>query len=396
MVSYNIVIFNYREFNVNIGGIERISISLAKCLIEKGINVYLVAVYKSKYSIPYKTPVPIIFLPSNVTNSTENVSTLHTILIKNNIDIVLNQDSHSLSSHDLCHSAVNGTSTKLISALHFCPSQRLLLYKYPFDLRFFSIKENIIRGFKSLAYKYPCSCYTLNDLRYHFHKMYEESERVVLLSNYFIDEYVGIGNLSESRKLVSINNMLSFPYSEVDIKKEKRIMFCARMALQKRPERALFVWSQLQKDLPDWCMDFVGDGELLSRLKALSKELGLKNIEFHGFKDPKDFFQKSRIFLLTSDYEGWGLTITEAMQNKCVPVIMDTFASAKEIVDDGENGFLVTKCNCSEMAKRVYQLASNEHLWNAMSEAAFRKVEKFIPEAITERWLKLFAEIQKG
>lgn len=392
-MNRHIVIFNYREFNVNIGGIERISISLANSLLEKGFKVILVAVLRSKYAIPYSPPVPIHFLPSNDTLSPDNIVEFHKILVDNNVHIVINQDAHSLASHELCHNAIKGTSAKLIAALHFCPSQRLLLYKHPWDRNIFSLKENMVRLLKSMAYKYPFRLYTLRDLRHHFQKMYAESDCVVLLSKNFISEYVCLGGLTESKKIVGINNMLSFPLSNESIDKEKRILFCARMTSEKRPERALYVWAQLQERLSDWTFDFVGDGELLERLKNLSHKLKLRNVEFHGFKDPKPFFKRSRLFLMTSDYEGWGLTITEAMQNKCVPIVMDTYASASEIIDDGENGYLIAKCDCTAMAEKVYELATNENIWKDMSEAAFCKVRQFASEVIVNNWVRLFNEI---
>ena len=48
-----IAIYNYREFNFNIGGIERVSVSLAKSLIDKGYDVIFVAAFKSQYKIDY-------------------------------------------------------------------------------------------------------------------------------------------------------------------------------------------------------------------------------------------------------------------------------------------------------------------------------------------------------
>lgn len=56
-----IAIYNYREFNFNIGGIERVSVSLAKGLIDKGHDVIFVAVFKSQYKIDYTPPCSSIF-----------------------------------------------------------------------------------------------------------------------------------------------------------------------------------------------------------------------------------------------------------------------------------------------------------------------------------------------
>lgn len=393
-MSLNVAIYSRREFNVHIGGIERVSVSLANELIKRGVNIFLISIEKSEYTIPYSTPVPINFLPDNETNSEANVVALHNIIVENSIDIVLNQCAHASKAHILCYCSIQGTSARLVSALHFCPNMRKLLYKYPCDRNIFTLKENATRLLKCVAYKFPFSLYTLKDVRCYFKKLYAESARVVILSQRFIPEYIEMGWMKDSTKLFPINNMLSFDLIDTGAQKENKILFCARMTNQKRPERALYVWQKLQNKLPDWSLDFVGDGSLLERLKSISKKLGLKNIEFHGFKNPQEFYMRSRIFLMTSDFEGWPLTLFEAMQNRCVPIAIDTYSSVRDIIDNGINGFLIPQVDCSLMAKRAFELATNQELWNNMSQAAFDKTRFFTPKVIADEWMKLFEEIR--
>ena len=51
-----IAICNVQEFNPTIGGIERVSVSLAEGLIKEGVEVLFVACRKSPYSKPYTLP----------------------------------------------------------------------------------------------------------------------------------------------------------------------------------------------------------------------------------------------------------------------------------------------------------------------------------------------------
>ena len=114
----NIAIYNYQEFNEYIGGIERVSISLTRSLIKRDVNVIFVAVHKSQYNIEYRTPVPMFFLPDEDATSVNNIKEFKRILAEQNIDVVLNQDAHSLASHELVWKVVQGTSVKYISALY--------------------------------------------------------------------------------------------------------------------------------------------------------------------------------------------------------------------------------------------------------------------------------------
>ena len=385
----NIALYNFREFNPNIGGIERVSVSLAKGLIDKGYNVIFIAVYKSKFKIEYDIPASQFFLPNIDTCSKDNIEVMRKILLEQNIDILINQDSHSLASHNLAYSATFHTNVKLFSALHFGPSTRLLLYKYPIDRNMFTFKENVLRTLKCIAYKWPFRQYFLRNQRYHYRKMYNESEKVILLSDKFIQEYCKIAGLREHNKLCAINNVLSFKYEDVELEKENRIMFCSRIESQKRPERALYVWKHIYKKLPNWKLDIIGDGTQLEKLKQLANRLKLERVVFHGFKKPKYFYMKSKIFLMTSDYEGWGLTLTEAMQYKCVPIALNTYASVYDIIDNDKNGYIISGVDCRKMADKVYHLASNSKELDRMARSAFIKASGFVPNVIIDKWIEI-------
>lgn len=103
-----------------------VSISLTRSLIKRDVNVIFVAVHKSQYNIEYRTPVPMFFLPDEDATSVNNIKEFKRILAEQNIDVVLNQDAHSLASHELVWKVVQGTSVKYISALHFLPNDKKL------------------------------------------------------------------------------------------------------------------------------------------------------------------------------------------------------------------------------------------------------------------------------
>ena len=61
-----IAICNVQEFNPTIGGIERVSVSLAEGLIKEGVEVLFVACRKSPYSKPYTLPAKQVLLPKTL------------------------------------------------------------------------------------------------------------------------------------------------------------------------------------------------------------------------------------------------------------------------------------------------------------------------------------------
>ena len=58
-------------------------------------------------------------------------------------------------------------------------------------------------------------------------------------------------------------------------------------------------------------------------------------------KNPEPYYNEASIFMMTSSFEGWGLTLTEAQQYGCVPLAFRSFASLTDIITDKVNGFAI-------------------------------------------------------
>ena len=114
-----IAICSVQEFNPTIGGIERVSVSLAEGLIKEGVEVLFVACRKSPYSKPYTLPAKQVLLPKTLDYCIENVQALAHILKEEKVDILLNQNSHSELYNRTCYEVKSLSGVKLI-LLIFC------------------------------------------------------------------------------------------------------------------------------------------------------------------------------------------------------------------------------------------------------------------------------------
>ena len=149
-----VAICNVQEFNPEIGGIERVSVSLAEGLISRSIEVLFVACRKSPYSKEYQLPARQIFLPDATDYSERNVEALCKIVNEEKIDILLNQNSHSELYNKTCKETKLRTNVKLISALHFAPNMRLISNRNLFNIRDFGPLKNI-----EFAARYICTIF---------------------------------------------------------------------------------------------------------------------------------------------------------------------------------------------------------------------------------------------
>ena len=96
----------------------------------------------------------------------------------------------------------------------------------------------------------------------------------------------------------------------------------------------------------DSLLFFIGDGEDESKIRIYVSEKSLnEKVVLAGKKNQKEiaeYLNAANVFVMGSFAEGWSTTLVEA--SACgVPCVVTEFSSAKEMITDGENGFVV--CN---------------------------------------------------
>lgn len=389
-----IALCNVQEFNPLIGGIERVSVSLASQLVKTGIDVIFISSRKSHYSEGYSLPAEQFTLPSSEDYSVDNVHAMAELLVSQKVDIVVNQNAHSANFHRQCAEVCKITNIRLVSVLHFNPDMRIKSYKHMVDSTFFTLAENLRYFLYGVALSWPFSLVTMHDQKKLYRALYEDSDRVILLSDKFYSLYKKIAGLKDVSKLCAIPNMLSFQYENEDYVKENVILWCGRMSAQKNPYRALYIWKEVQDKLPEWKLQMIGDGPWLERIKDLSGKMKLKRIEFLGFQPPKEYYKKAKIFMLTSNFEGWALTLTEAMQHKCVPVAFNSYESLSDIIANESCGLVVEPFNMKLYAQKIIELSQDKEI-QKMANNAHGFIKRFSSEIISKQWVNLFTDLIK-
>ncbi|EHJ09171.1 glycosyltransferase [Staphylococcus simiae] len=83
-------------------------------------------------------------------------------------------------------------------------------------------------------------------------------------------------------------------------------------------------------------------------------------VEFKKYTNsPLMEFQKSQASLLTSKYEGFGLTAIESIEVGCPVIAYDIDYGPSEIIQNGKNGYLVEPNNINELSKVMIKIIEN-------------------------------------
>ena len=99
---------------------------------------------------------------------------------------------------------------------------------------------------------------------------------------------------------------------------------------------------------------------------------------------------------MTSSFEGFGLVLTEALQNGIIPIAFDSYNAVRDIIDDGLTGMLIKPFSIESYAKHLSILMSDTSLRDTMRENIRNKdLSSFSEENVYNKWIILFNQLYR-
>lgn len=138
-------------------------------------------------------------------------------------------------------------------------------------------------------------------------------------------------------------------------------------------------------------LNIIGDGLRKASLQNQINKLGLQqNITLYGNVDhPERFLQKSKVYLHTASYEPFGLVLIEAM-GCSLPVVCTDGKGNRDLILEGENGFMVRERDPKLIADKIELLLKNDALRIEMGEKARIFAQDFGIEKYVDQLLKIY------
>ena len=192
-----------------------------------------------------------------------------------------------------------------------------------------------------------------------------------------------------------IPNPITAPSSEMSPLSDKVILAVGRLDNQKNFPGLIDIWALIAKDYPDWKLRIVGEGYTDTRILQKVKEYSLEGqFELCPFtSNVQEHYLSSSIFTMTSDFEGFGLVLVEAESMGLPLVSYACPCGPRDIIRDGQDGFLVERGDMKTFAARLRQLIEDEELRRRMGQAAKVNSQRFSLDNVMKQWEALFAEL---
>lgn len=185
-------------------------------------------------------------------------------------------------------------------------------------------------------------------------------------------------------------------FRPLPLPKQYDIISVGRLAPAKNFETLLKTVAKIKEFKNDIKVGIAGDGSLKKSLEDLTNQLGVtENVEFLGYKNnPEFYYNSTRIFILTSIWEGMPMAMLEAMS--CgIPCIVSNVGDVTDAAIDGVNAIVIDNpYNVKGFANATIKLLNDDEFYKKLSENTKIVREKYSYESATTVWDEILDSIK--
>lgn len=163
---------------------------------------------------------------------------------------------------------------------------------------------------------------------------------------------------------------------------------------QKRISDLIRIIKEIYAQSSNFQFTIIGDGPQMKFLRTELREY-IKSgvVVIRGWLDKKAIYEQlliSEVFIMTSAFEGFSIALVEAMANGCCPVVSDIKAGNKQLIINGDNGFLVRVGDIQSYVNVLRILSNDKAYLNKLRHAAWNTGSNYSMERMGLAYEQVF------
>lgn len=201
------------------------------------------------------------------------------------------------------------------------------------------------------------------------------------------------GNLPN---ITVIPNANTFATSQAAALENKKVIAIGRYTYQKGFERLIEAWNILSPGFPGWKLDIIGNGEERDKLQDLIHAYHLDGqvTLVSPTKSIDKVYLDASVLVMSSRYEGLPMVQLEAQAFGLPIVSFACKCGPKDIVANGETGFLVEENDIEGLARQLVKVMKDKNLRKQMGRKAKEASLRYAEDAVMAKWTALFDSLK--
>ncbi len=177
---------------------------------------------------------------------------------------------------------------------------------------------------------------------------------------------------------------------------ELKLLFVGALE-RKGIDRVIQILGQLQnQNLTNWKLDILGTGDI-RRWENYSEKFGIRNkLSFHGVTPSLEYFKKSDIFLFPSNYEPFGLVVSEAASAMALPIASKECGAMELWNDRPEWLNLSVEDSNDKWVFAITKVLKDQELRKDLTLSAFNSFKRWSWELASVEYEKAFLKHGAG
>lgn len=345
---------------------RRSSVNIGVILFNKGELYYRLA----------DMNIEVVILDENKYSSLSICCGVNKILMKKKPDIV---HVHEYKSHILAVAAkyMSGSKCKILRTVH---GRSLVAFNWRY------LKSHVVLSIEDIVLRYfsPNIVAVSKDLEGSLSERYRRAT-VYQISNGVSTTFGCLVSREEIKRRFNVEAdrfCIGTAARLESIKNLEMLIEAARLLEEK-------------KEGINYCICIFGDGDLREELERKVAEYELEDkVALYGHhQDMVAIMRAFDVFVLTSRDEGLPISLLEAMSMGAVPVCTRV-GGLKEVIEHGQDGFLVELDNARELAGTLAYIYKNREEMQRIRKNAFSKVVRdYSIEGCAEKLVKLYGSL---
>ncbi len=185
------------------------------------------------------------------------------------------------------------------------------------------------------------------------------------------------------KNLAVIHNPINMTFPQTAAATNRQVIAVGRYTFQKGFDMLVKAWKMI--DTEGWTLRIAGQGEL---------DTGGQGNIITGFSENiAQEYLKSSIFALSSRFEGLPMVLLETQAAGLPAVAFDCKCGPRDVVTDGENGFLIPEGDIRSFALALKRLMNDSKLRSEMGMRAYAASGTFSMDVIMGQWKELFEKL---